>query len=129
MADRNALPWLLVGLSRWIDNHPANANRDPEALTWGRLAKVAEESGEVISAWIGATGQNPRKGITGSREAVRRELLDVATTALAAVEHLDGHAGRSLDALAEHVLSVAARARLADVVLVVDAGVPEVGRD
>jgi len=49
-------------LSRWIDER--NQDRDPEAATWARLAKITEEAGEVVPAQIGATGQNPRKGVT-----------------------------------------------------------------
>ena len=50
----------LVALSEWID--AGNAHRDPEAVTWGRLAKVAEEGGEVVAAYIGATGRIPARG-------------------------------------------------------------------
>lgn len=75
----------LVALSRWIDG--GNAHRDPEAVTWGRLAKITEEAGEVIEAYIGMTGQNPRKGVTHARGDVVAELLDIAATALGAVEH------------------------------------------
>ncbi len=32
----------IQALSRWIDNHPENASRDPEATLWGRTMKVAE---------------------------------------------------------------------------------------
>lgn len=98
----------LVALSEWID--AGNANRDPEAVTWGRLAKITEEAGEVIAAFIGATGQNPRKGVTHTRHQVEAELLDVAVTALGALEHLRGHDGTALDALAAHVVAVATRA-------------------
>ena len=42
-------------LSDWLDD--ANAHRDPEARTWGRLAKLAEESGEVVEAYIGSRVQ------------------------------------------------------------------------
>lgn len=98
----------LVALSRWID--AGNAHRDPEAQTWGRLAKITEEAGEVIAAYIGETGQNPRKGHTHTLLDVKEELLDVALTALAAYEHLDGHYGRSLDCLDEKIATVAARA-------------------
>ncbi|MGN6609971.1 MAG: MazG-like family protein [Jatrophihabitans sp.] len=103
---------LLVALSMWIDD--GNAHRGTEARTWGRLAKVAEECGEVIQAYIGATGQNPRKGVTNDTSLVVKELLDVALTALAAVEHLDGHRGNAMDALASHIDWVAARAGLVD---------------
>lgn len=87
----------LVRLSEWID--AGNADRDPEAVTWGRISKITEEAGEVIAAFIGATGQNPRKGVTHTPSDVRKELLDVAITALGALEHLDGHGGHALDDL------------------------------
>lgn len=90
----------LAEISRWIDD--GNAHRDPEARTWGRLAKLAEETGEVIAAYIGATGQNPRKGVTGTTDAVVRELMDAALTALAAAEHLLGNNGEALDYFTEH---------------------------
>ncbi|MET9878567.1 MazG-like family protein [Actinacidiphila glaucinigra] len=48
-------------VSRWIDAHPDNRDRDPEALLWGRVTKVGEEAGEVIAALVGATGHNPRQ--------------------------------------------------------------------
>lgn len=98
----------LAALSLWIDT--ANVDHDPEARTWGRLAKITEEAGEVIAAYIGATGQNPRKGVTHSRGDVVEELLDVAVTALGAVEHLRGHRGDALELLDIKILRVAARA-------------------
>lgn len=98
----------LVALSRWID--AGNSHRASESITWGRLAKIAEENGEVIAAFIGATGQNPRKGITCSIEEVLQELLDVAVTALGAYEHLDAHRGRALSELDAKIARVAERA-------------------
>lgn len=88
-------------VSRRIDEH--NADRDPDLLTTARLLKLAEEAGEVANAWLGTTGMNPRKGVTHTRGEVRAELLDVAVTALAAWEHIDGHHGGVMDALSEHV--------------------------
>jgi hypothetical protein len=102
----------LIFISRWLDD--ANGDRHPEAVTWGRLAKIAEEGGEVIEAFIGATGQNPRKGETHSLGDVRKELLDVAITALGAYEHLDDHSGNAVDALLKAISSVSARAALAE---------------
>lgn len=97
----------LVAISRCID--AGNAGRDPEAIAWGRLAKLSEETGEVIAAYIGATGQNPRKGVTHTTDDVLAELLDVAVTALGAYEHLDGHQGRALAALDAKIHTVFAR--------------------
>ena len=98
----------LAAISQWIDD--GQCDRDPEAITWGRLAKVAEECGEVIAAFIGVTGQNPRKGVTHTRDDVADELLDVAITALCAFEHLTGNRGESMSALISKILTVHKRA-------------------
>jgi NTP pyrophosphatase (non-canonical NTP hydrolase) len=103
---------ILAALSRWIDEHPANAARDREAALWGRISKVTEEAGEVVAALIAVTGQNPRKPASGSMADVEKELLDVAVTALAAVEHLRGNDGSSTAALERHVRALAVRAGL-----------------
>ena len=118
----------IADLSAWID--AANAGRDPEALTWSRLAKITEEAGEVVSAYIGATGQNPRKGVTHTEEDVQGELLDVAITALAALEHLRGHDGASVRLMGEKLTATLERAGLrqapwrATPVIPEDAGTP-----
>ncbi|GII80085.1 hypothetical protein Sru01_50670 [Sphaerisporangium rufum] len=107
---------LIHAVSSWIDHSPENLARDPEALLWGRAAKVAEEAGEVVAALIGATGQNPRKGRTGTLADVERELLDVAITALAALAHMragDPEQADVLGMLGQHVEMVARRAGLA----------------
>ena len=100
----------LCALSEWID--AGNAHRDPEAITWGRISKIGEEFGEVIEAYIGATGQNPRKGVTHTIADVGEELLDVAVTALGTLEHLTEHQGLSLEHLEQKILRVAERAGL-----------------
>jgi NTP pyrophosphatase (non-canonical NTP hydrolase) len=98
----------LTELSKWID--AGNTGRDPEAVTWGRLAKLTEESGEVIAAFIGQTGQNPRKGVTHQLADVIEELLDVAVTALGAIEHLTDHDGYALERLDQKIIQVARHA-------------------
>lgn len=103
---------MLAALSNWIDTAPANAARDREAATWGRLAKITEEAGEVIAAFIGATEQNPRKGRTHEGTDVIKELLDVALTALCAVEHMTGNGGQSMIRLSQHIDWVADRAKV-----------------
>jgi hypothetical protein len=107
VAERN-----LVALSQWID--AGNAGRDPEALAWGRVAKVSEEAGEVIEAFTGYTGQNPRKGHTHGLHEVMGELFDVAVTALGAIEHLSNHSGLALNGLLDKINAVAKRAGVAD---------------
>lgn len=86
----DATPALLAYLSRWLDE--SQGDRDAEAVLWGRVAKVTEEAGEAIATLIGAAGQNPRPspfaGIAHGYDDAVDELLDVAITAMTAVEHL-----------------------------------------
>lgn len=107
----------MAAISRSIDD--ANSKRlalmkpgqlRAELMGWIRTAKVSEEHGEVIDAWIGATGANPRKGVYGCVADVVNELLDVAATALMAVEHFQGNDGAStMPMLAEHIAGLAER--------------------
>ncbi|BEL07056.1 MazG-like family protein [Actinoplanes sichuanensis] len=53
-----------------------------------RIMKVTEEAGEATQAWIGMLGQNPRKGVTHTRDDVVGELADVVFTALVAIASL-----------------------------------------
>jgi len=74
----------VCGAANWLDEHNG---ADRAELTL-RLLKVTEEAGEVAAAWIGATGQNPRKGVTHTYADVAAELADVAFTALVAIASL-----------------------------------------
>ncbi|MGX1483401.1 NTP pyrophosphatase (non-canonical NTP hydrolase) [Streptomyces griseus] len=77
--------WTTIrGLVDWLDQQNG---RDQQEITL-RLLKLSEESGEVAQAWIGTTGQNPRKGITHSVEDVADELCDVIVTAAVALASL-----------------------------------------
>ena len=76
----------------WLDEHNG---RDRAELA-ARILKVTEEAGEAAAAWIGATGQNPRKGDTHSYADVRAELADVAMAALVAIDSLNGDPGAEL---------------------------------
>ena len=69
----------------WLDAYRPVDDRE---ITM-RLLKVTEEAGEAAQAWIGATGQNPRKGVTHSRGDVAAELADVVMAALVAMSSLD----------------------------------------
>lgn len=75
---------LITGLVKYL-NEKNLVTREELGL---RIIKLSEEVGEVSAAWIGYTGQNPRKGITHSKEDVVKELLDVAVTALVAAESI-----------------------------------------
>ncbi|MEV4467468.1 MazG-like family protein [Micromonospora echinofusca] len=92
--------WEAVRASRgWLD--AANGTGQTEMTC--RILKLTEEAGEAAGAWIGLLGQNPRKGVTHSREDVAAELADVAFTALVAIESLGLDARGALDACAGKV--------------------------
>jgi NTP pyrophosphatase (non-canonical NTP hydrolase) len=77
----DAFIWEVVDVAfRRLDQVNGSA---PAEITL-RVLKIAEEFGEAVQAWIGVTGQNPRKGITHTRRQVADELGDVAITALVA---------------------------------------------
>ncbi|MCH6159369.1 MazG-like family protein [Streptomyces marispadix] len=78
----------------WLDA----ANGDGEQETAMRLMKLAEESGEVMQAYIGAMGQNPRKGRTHTPDDVAAELCDVILTAAVALHRFTDDPAGALDA-------------------------------
>ncbi|MGW2723809.1 MazG-like family protein [Streptomyces sp. NPDC001492] len=69
----------------WLDANRPHGGQEGLLL---RMLKLSEEVGEVAEAVIGATGQNPRKGITHTWEDVQGELCDVVITALVALRTL-----------------------------------------
>lgn len=86
----------------WLDA----ANGTGEQETAMRLMKLAEESGEVMQAYIGAVGQNPRKGHTHSPSDVAGELCDVILTAAVALHRFTDDPAAALD---EKIRQVALR--------------------
>ncbi len=83
----------------WLD---ANNGTGSLELTC-RILKVTEEAGEAAEAWIGALGQNPRKGVTHTRAQVADELADVAFTALVAIASLGFDPQQTVERCAEKV--------------------------
>jgi len=81
-------------LVTWLDGING---RDQEEITL-RILKLTEEAGEVAQAWIGVTGQNPRKGVTHTRADVAGELVDVIVTAAVALTSIVDQPGAVLDA-------------------------------
>ncbi|MFF1547205.1 MazG-like family protein [Streptomyces sp. NPDC058291] len=78
--------WATVDALRvWLDADRAHGGREGLLL---RVLKLTEEVGEVAQAVIGATGQNPRKGVDHTWEDVQAELCDVVVTALVALRTL-----------------------------------------
>lgn len=99
--------WDTVGrLVEWLDrgNGADGANAETEKLL--RLMKLSEEVGEVAAAVIGATGQNPRKGVTHTWGDVNAELCDVILTAMVALTTITPDARQ---VFAERLNHVAAR--------------------
>ncbi|MFI2078533.1 MazG-like family protein [Streptomyces triculaminicus] len=77
----------------WLDT--ANGSSDHETAM--RLMKICEEAGEVMAAYIGMTGQNPRKGVTHRRSDVAAELCDVIITAATALHAFTKDPAAALD--------------------------------
>lgn len=101
----------LAAVSEWIDDHNRARGASDEAILLGRVIKLMEEMGEATTNLIALTGQNPRKPQDpDAGDATVKELLDVACTALAAVEHMTGNHGVSLHLFIDHVHSVHKRA-------------------
>lgn len=91
------------------------AELEAAALSLHRVVKVAEERGEVVDAYVGATGANPRKGVYGCIDDVVHEMLDTAVTALCAVEHFQGNDGSTtLSMLLDHIDALAERVGVAE---------------
>ncbi|MEU6771546.1 MazG-like family protein [Streptomyces sp. NPDC046759] len=89
----------------WSRLEASRAHPGTEGLLL-RILKLSEEVGEVAEAVIGATGQNPRKGVTHTWEDVQGELCDVAITALVALRTLTPQAQGVFEA---HVKGVGER--------------------
>jgi NTP pyrophosphatase (non-canonical NTP hydrolase) len=77
--------WDTIDRARqWLDD----TNGTDRAELTMRILKIAEEYGEVSTAWAGVSGQNPRKGVTSTVQDVAAELGDVAFTAMVAAASL-----------------------------------------
>ena len=83
----NEIDEMLAKYSIFIDTKLRSLNKVNLIVTMNRIAKVAEELGEVNEALVMATGGHRREdGLT--MENVADELLDVAGAALMAHMHL-----------------------------------------
>lgn len=90
----DTIDWQAVEtVDAWLDAAvAAHYQGQPLAQDYARVAKATEETGEAIAALIGATGQNPRKGVTHTMQDVTDELADVAMTAILAIQHFTKNA-------------------------------------
>ncbi|MGW8060930.1 MazG-like family protein [Streptomyces ziwulingensis] len=105
--DRHGTPadlWNTIDvLWTWLEADQPVGGREGLLL---RMLKLSEEVGEVSEAVIGATGQNPRKGVTHTWDDVEAELCDVVITALVALRTLTPQAR---EVFARHLTRVAGR--------------------
>ncbi|MER5504164.1 MazG-like family protein [Streptomyces sp. NPDC002766] len=74
------------------------SNGTGEHETAMRLIKVVEEAGEASAAYIGMTGQNPRKGTTHTPGDVAEELCDVIIAAAVALHSFTAYSPAVLEA-------------------------------
>lgn len=110
----------IAAINRWLDE----ANADTAEEDSMRVMKIGEEIGEArevwlslldvkyggaIAAYIGMTGQNPRKGKTHSEADLLMELADVAITALCAMQHFTGNRGITEGMLAAKMQNILVR--------------------
>lgn len=92
-------------LTAWLDDaHPRDQHE-----TACRIMKLTEETGEAVAAYLGMTGQNPRKGTCATLDDLSGELCDVAITALVALITVTGDAGSAYLQLEDHVSARFAR--------------------
>jgi hypothetical protein len=75
----------IAAINAWLDWRNTHlTGKEDDAM---RVLKLGEEIGEASRAYIGMTGQNPRKGYTHTERQFLDELADVAVTALCAIQH------------------------------------------
>jgi NTP pyrophosphatase (non-canonical NTP hydrolase) len=83
----------LAEVNFWLDSDmTAEYAAQPLAHRWARVTKVCSEAGEVMDALSATTGENRRKGVCGTDDDLRRELGDVCSAALLALQHETGDA-------------------------------------
>lgn len=107
-------PWCVFtdvqAVSAWIREQNAGTWTDPSV----HLIHLQEEVGEVASAYIGMTGQNPRKGVTHSLDDLISELADVAITALCTITVISGHPLEPAYAISAKLQRIMERANIPD---------------
>lgn len=92
--------WKHAGLlTEWLDDaHPRDTHE-----TACRVMKLAEETGEAVNAYLGMTGQNPRKGTCATLDDLNGELGDVIIAALVALITVNRTTLDAYAALESHV--------------------------
>lgn len=109
----DTIDWLMVDfVDRWLDAAVGDIYKvQPMAQDWARISKVAEELGEAIQAFIGYTGQNPRKGKINGLSDVLEELADTAITAILAIQHFTGSTSQTKFLISDKLEKIHRRTR------------------
>lgn len=89
-------------LREWLDAEIVYESETERCLQ--RVLKIGEEFGEACEAVFGALGANPRKGPSHSWADVRKELADVAVTALVALASVGSGADKEFDDRLQHLV-------------------------
>ena len=107
----DSIDWQAIrNIDEWLDENVGKEYQgQPLAQDWARISKVGEELGEAIQAFIGVTGQNPRKGRTHITEEVMNELADVVFTAILAIQHFTKDTAKTSDILRRKLTTIEAR--------------------
>jgi len=108
---QDSIDWqAIANIDRWLDSAVADEYKgQPLAQDWARLSKIGEEYGEAVNAFIGLTGQNPRKGVYATAANVHNELADVVFTAILCMQHLIGDTQSVKDILRSRLAAIEKR--------------------
>lgn len=90
-------------LRGWLDEEVPPAEAGDIRLL--RILKISEEMGEVAEAYHGATGANPRKGVSHTWADVNKELADVIVTAMVALATTADDPGKLLADRLDHLVA------------------------
>jgi NTP pyrophosphatase (non-canonical NTP hydrolase) len=88
------------------------ASHHDEAGTHGHILKLAEETGEVASAFIDLNGWNKRKGVCSTVDDLLDELGDIIITAAVAMTGITGDPSAAERCFQRRLAIVAERAAL-----------------
>lgn len=92
----------ITEIDLWLDAKTADDYKSqPLAQDWARISKMMEESGEAIQAFVGYTGQNPRKGKTHDLDDVLDELADTILTGVFAIQHFTKNAEETIQIIVD----------------------------
>jgi NTP pyrophosphatase (non-canonical NTP hydrolase) len=95
-------------ITAWLDVM-SGLRDNPLADDMSRVMKIGEELGETVEAFIGYTGQNPRKGFSHTKEQMLAELADVVITALCAIQHFTQDETETETIITGKILGIIAR--------------------